>query len=98
MDLGIANIIASSIIAAVGITVSIICVATPRIRKIELDNLRKELLDTLHGVEEMKKLEKSLEEQAGVSKREARKGYNSPEKFENARLQKRINQLENQLN
>lgn len=97
MDLGLASIIASLVVATGAIIVSIICVTIPRQRKETIDKLRKELLDVYKGVEQLKKVEESLEQQFGVSKQTARKDLKLPEKFENARLTKRIIQLENQL-
>lgn len=97
MDLGLASIIASIIVAIGGIVVSIICVAIPRQRKDTIDKLRKELYDVYKDVEQLKQVEESLEQQLGVSKQVARKDVVISERLESARLTKRINQLEKQI-
>ena len=97
MDIGIASIIVSLIIAAGGIVASIIFSFVPRQRKEKIRKLQKELYDVYTGVVQLKILEETLEQKMGISKQSARKGFNVPDRFENSKLKKRINQLENLL-
>ena len=76
---------------------SLILVGIPRQRKETIDKLRKELYEVYKGVEQLKQLEESLEQQLGISKQSARKDVEIPERFQSARLMNRINQLENQI-
>lgn len=97
MDTGIASIISSIILFAGGIVASIIFSYVPRQRKETTNKLRKELYEVYIGVQQIKQVEESLEKQFGVSKQTARKGFEIPEKFEDSRIRKRINQLEKQI-
>ena len=97
MDIGIAGIIASLIIAFGSVVSSVIFSLVPRQRKEKIYNLQKELYDVYLGVLQYKKLEESLEEQLKLSKQKARIDVDIPERFEMSRLHKRIKQLENKL-
>ena len=97
MDIGIAAIFASLIVSAGGITCTILCVAIPRKRKEQIRSLQKELLEVYKGVLQLKNVESKLEEQNGITKQKARKGFDIPERFEDSRIRKRIKMIEKQI-
>lgn len=77
---------------------------TPKVRKKELDELKKklksrdtELINIYKDIQAFEEIEKNLCEELSISKQEARKGYTISEKCEPARIMKRIGELEDQL-
>lgn len=93
----------SIVLAIAGIIIACIFGFVPRVRKKELDILKKklkqrdaELLSLYKDVYQLIQVEQHLLEVSGISKQEARKGYSISEKCEPKRVEKRIFQLEEQ--
>lgn len=97
MDVGVCSIIVALITGICSIITAIIWGYIPKQRKVEIQRLRKELLDVYVGAYNLKIIEDDLEKELGISRSKARKGIIITEKLERARIEKRINQLQSMI-
>lgn len=97
MDIGICSIIVALITGVSSIITAIIWGYVPKKRKEEIVKLQKELLEVYVGAYNLKIIEEMLEEEAGISKRKARRGIQITNKLERSKIEKRIAQLNSAL-
>jgi len=98
------NLIITIISSVAAIVLAFLYGFTPKVKKKELDELKKklisrdtELIEVYKDIQAFEEIEKFLCEELSISKQEARKGYSISEKCEPKRIEKRISQLEDQL-
>ena len=97
MDIGICSIIVALITGVSSIITAIIWGYVPKKRKEEIVKLQKELLEVYVGAYNLKIIEEMLEEEAGITKQNARQVSQITNKLEKSKIEKRIAQLNSAL-
>ena len=97
MTAELASVIVALITGISSIMTAIIWGYIPRKRKIQIQKLRKELLDVYTDVYSLKIVEERLEKENNISKQAAREGLLISPRVEKMRVEKRIAQLQSDL-
>jgi hypothetical protein len=97
MDFGIVSILVALITGVSSVTTAVIWGYVPKKRKEEIESLQRELLEVYMDAYNLKIIEESLENELGITKQEARKGFNISTRLEKKRIEKRISQLQSKI-